>query len=322
MANDSDSSRDRAEQDAPAGESPLYVVGIGASAGGLVALRSLFSTMPAKPGFAFVIVVHLSPQHESHFVELLQPYTKMRVQQVTRTMPLEPNHVYVIPPNANLDTIDTHLRLSPLETRRIERAPIDHFLRTLAATHDAHAIAVILTGTGSDGSLGLRQIKERGGLTIVQNPDQAEYDSMPRNALATGMVDLVLPLERIAEEVAKFCATQPQLRLIDSAQEEEEEQAQQLVLSHVIAELEKGTKREFKFYRRATMLRHPAPHAAAARRNARGLSRVAPDHARRGDGALQRLAAERFGILSRPGSIRHDREVRAAEDLRDQDAAE
>jgi len=242
-------------------EAGLYVVGIGASAGGLGALRTLFSTMPDKPGFACVIVVHLSPQHESHFVELLQPYTRLRVQQVTRTVALEPNNVYVIPPNANLDTIDTHLRLSRLEARRVERAPIDHFLRTLAATHAGRAIGVVLTGTGSAGSLGLRQIKERGGLTIAQEPGEAEYDTMPRNAIATGMVDLVLPLAEIAEQVTKFCATQPQLRIAQEAEREEEgtdeerNRTQQVALDEIVAELENRTDRDFKFYRRTPMLR-------------------------------------------------------------------
>ncbi|MBV9317347.1 MAG: hypothetical protein JOZ34_07785, partial [Gammaproteobacteria bacterium] len=102
------------------------VIGVGASAGGLDALRTFFSRMPATPGFACVVVVHLSPEHESHLQQLLQPYTQMPVQQVRRTVELKANHVYVIPPNANLNTIDTHLRLSDLEQRRTERAPIDH----------------------------------------------------------------------------------------------------------------------------------------------------------------------------------------------------
>src|SRR5215467_2781885 len=109
----------------PASEEDFYVVGIGASSGGLAALRTLFSGMPARPGFACVIVVHLSPGHDSHLVELLQPYTAMPVQQVRRTVALRPDNVYVIPPNANLNSIDTHLRLSDLEVRRSDRATID-----------------------------------------------------------------------------------------------------------------------------------------------------------------------------------------------------
>src|SRR5262245_2208675 len=107
------------------------IVGIGASAGGLTVLKEFFAHVPKDTGFAYVIVVHLAPQHKSLLPELLQPHVKMPVQQVTATVSLERNRVYVIPPNANLDTIDTHLRLTELEERREERAPIDHFFRTL-----------------------------------------------------------------------------------------------------------------------------------------------------------------------------------------------
>lgn len=132
------------------------VVGIGASAGGLAALKAFFANVPKDSRLAFVIVVHLSPEHESHLSELLQPFVEMPVQQVQETVKLQRDHVYVIPPNANLNSIDTHLRLSELEETRRERAPIDHFFRTPATTHDGHAIGVILTGTGSDGTLEFR----------------------------------------------------------------------------------------------------------------------------------------------------------------------
>jgi two-component system CheB/CheR fusion protein len=187
----------------------LCVLGIGASGGGLEALRNFFGQMPPRPGYACVVVVHLSPEHESHLVQMLQAHTRMPVSQVVRTTALEPNRVFVIPPNANLNSIGTHLRLSRLEGRRIKRAPIDHFLRTLAQTHGERAIGVILSGAGSDGALGIRQIKEHGGLTIVQDPREAEYPSMPQSAIATGSVDLVLPLQKMAEELASYCTTQP-----------------------------------------------------------------------------------------------------------------
>jgi len=104
----------------------------------------------------------------------------------------------VIPPNANIEAIDTHLRLSELEKHRAQRAPIDHFFRTLASTHDGHSVGVILSGTGSDGTLGIRDIKAKGGLIIVQNPSDAEYDGMPQSAIATGLADFVLPVTEIA----------------------------------------------------------------------------------------------------------------------------
>ena len=237
--------------DVPASVGAAYVVGIGASAGALSALRTLFGAMPRAPGFACVVVVHLSPEHDSHLVELLQPYTFMTVQQVRETTLLEPNNVYVIPPNANLEAIDTHVRLSALEQRRVERAPIDHFLRTLAKVHDGRAIGVILTGSGSDGSLGLRQIRERGGFTIAQDPQEAEFDSMPRRAILTDTVDCVLKLREIPGAIMNFCSSQPQLELKDGGTDT----AENVALAEIVDLLRATTGQEFRFLRRSVMLR-------------------------------------------------------------------
>ena len=177
----------------------------------------------------------------------------MLVQQVTETVAIEPNRVYVIPPNANLNAIDTHLRLSKLEERRIERAPIDHFLRTLATTHDSAAVGVILTGAGSDGALGLRQIKERGGLAIAQDPEEAEYDGMPRSAIATGMVDLVLPLREIPDGILRFCATRPRLPVPDG--DDAIDALDEAIFEQILGELRQGTGHEFARYKRATVLK-------------------------------------------------------------------
>ena len=117
---------------------------------------------------AFVIVTHLAAEQESHLTELIQPHTTMPVLQVQEWIKIEHNHVYVIPPNRNISTIDSHLRLSPLEEARRNRAPIDHFFRTLADTHGDCAVGIVLSGTGSDGKIGLERIKEAGGLTLVQ----------------------------------------------------------------------------------------------------------------------------------------------------------
>lgn len=229
------------------------VLGIGASAGGLEALRGFFSRVPLQPGYACVVVVHLSPEHESHLVQLLQPYTQMPVSQVVRTTALEPNRVFVIPPNANLNSIDTHLRLSQLEGRRVKRAPIDHFLRSLAATHGERAIGVILSGAGSDGALGIRQIKEFGGLTIVQDPREAEYASMPQAAIATGTVDLVLPLHDMSEELTSYCTTQPWVgRHGGDANLAQDDAA---LLEKILGEVRLRIGQEFGMFRRDMVLR-------------------------------------------------------------------
>src|SRR3954452_20848434 len=236
--------------------SPEYfpIVGIGASAGGLAAIKEFFAHIPKNSGMAYVIVVHLSPEHESHLSEILQPHISMPVQQVTETISLERNRVYVIPPNANLDTIDTHLRLSELEQRRQERAPIDHFLRTLAKAHGSAAIGVILTGTGSDGTLGLREIKAAGVLCVVQDPNDAEYDGMPQSAINTGVVDLVLPISKISSAILNFVAIKPQV-----PQPKDEDGAdgdvQRRLLHKVFAQLRARTGRDFNHYKRSTIAR-------------------------------------------------------------------
>jgi two-component system, chemotaxis family, CheB/CheR fusion protein len=229
------------------------VVGIGASAGGLTALRSFFSHVPESNGLAWVVIVHLSPEHDSHLADLLQPHVKMPVLQVTHSVSLEANHVYVIPPNANLNSVDSHLRLSSLEEARSARAPIDHFFRTLAATHDGHSVGVILTGTGSDGSLGIREIKEMNGLTVVQEPAEAEYDGMPQSAISTGAVDLVLPLASIPFAVLSFARTEPQLRI--PRDDEALDGGEQALLQKVFTHIRARTNRDFAGYKRSTILR-------------------------------------------------------------------
>ena len=232
------------------------VVAIGTSAGGLRALRTFFQHVPPDSGLAFVIVIHLSPEHESHLAELLQPHVSIPVQQVTESVALEPDRVYVIPPNRNLSAIDTHLRLSELEAERRERAPIDHFLRTLARTHDGHAAGVILTGTGSDGALGLKEIKGKGGLTVVQDPDEAEYDGMPQSALATGFVDLVLPLDRIPQAIIRFARTAPRIELPEEGAAPDA--AERKLTQKVLAQVRARTGRDFAGYKRSTVLRRIA----------------------------------------------------------------
>ena len=234
-------------------DAPVMVVGIGASAGGLQALQQFFEAMPAASEMAFVIVMHLAPEHESHLATLLQPFTTMPVQQVAETLPIERNHVYVIPPNRNLSTIDSHLRLSPLEEARRNRAPIDHFLRTLAGTHGAYAIGIILSGTGSDGTIGLQHIKEAGGLAVVQEPSEAAYDGMPQSAIATGLVDLILPIAAIPARLHEYALSV--LANLAAVDDEVGGGAEPTLLRQIFTQVRLQTGQDFARYKRSTILR-------------------------------------------------------------------
>ncbi len=180
------------------------VVGLGASAGGLDAARRLLTGLPPSTGMAFILIQHLDPTHASMMVDLLAGHTPMTVQQATNGMPLERDHVYLIPPGTYLSIRSGALRLSKPQERRGARLPFDFFLRSLAEEFGERAICVVLSGTGGDGSLGLKAVKEQGGLVIVQDPGEAEYDGMPRSAILTGAVDLVLPVAKIPKILAKY----------------------------------------------------------------------------------------------------------------------
>lgn len=185
-----------------AGDFP--VVGIGASAGGLDACRKLVGALPAGNGMAFILVQHLDPTHESMMVDLLAGHTSMTVRQATDGMPIEREHLYVIPPGTYLSVANGTLHLSPPQARHGARLPFDFLLHSLAADCCARAICVILSGTGADGSLGLKAVTENGGLVIAQDPEEAGYDGMPRSAIMTGAVDLVLPVAKIPEALVTY----------------------------------------------------------------------------------------------------------------------
>ena len=183
------------------------IVGVGASAGGLEAFTDLLKHLRLDTGMGFVLVQHLDPVHESALADLLGRATRMPVHEVTNELRVEPNHVYVIPPNTNLGIEAGVLKLQPREKTRMPARSIDFFFESLAADQHERAIGVILSGTASDGTLGLEAIKAEGGITFAQD-DSAKYDSMPRSAVAAGCVDFVLAPESIAEELARL-ATHP-----------------------------------------------------------------------------------------------------------------
>jgi two-component system, chemotaxis family, CheB/CheR fusion protein len=183
------------------------IVGIGASAGGLEAFTSFLEGLPLDTGMGFVLVQHLDPEHESALTQLLARVTSLPVDEAAHALRVEPNHVYVIPPNTNLGIADGVLTLAPRPKTRTPHHSIDLFFEALASDQHERAIGVILSGTATDGTLGLEAIKAEGGITFAQD-DSARYDSMPRNAVAAGCVDFVLSPEAMARELARI-ATHP-----------------------------------------------------------------------------------------------------------------
>jgi two-component system CheB/CheR fusion protein len=184
------------------------VVGIGASAGGLAAFEAFFSGMPADadPGMAFVLVQHLAPDHNSILTDLVRRYTRMRVYEVENGMQVEANCAYIIPPNRDMAFLNGTLQLQEPAAPRGQRLPIDFFFRSLARDQRERAICIVLSGSGSDGTQGLRAVKGEGGMAMAQDPDTTDYDGMPRSAIATGLVDYVLPPERMAAQLMAYVA--------------------------------------------------------------------------------------------------------------------
>jgi two-component system CheB/CheR fusion protein len=178
---------------------------MGASAGGLAAFETFFTRMSPDSGMAFVLVQHLASDHTSLLPSLLARYTQMPVQQATATLPVEPNHVYIIPPDATMTIAGGRLHvLSPSEEPRGHRTPIDQFFRSLAADQGEYAVCILLSGTGTDGTMGLRAVKEYGGMAMAQTPETAQYDSLLRSAIATGLVDHILPVEDMPARLREY----------------------------------------------------------------------------------------------------------------------
>lgn len=185
----------------------MTVVGIGASTGALDALLKLLAKIPDQSGLTYVVVVHLSKSHKSILHEILNSEFNIPVTQVEGETMMQPDHIYVIPPGHNLNSVGYRLELSTM--KQAGRSPIDHFFRSLANSHQSLAVGIVLTGTGADGTLGLREIRRRGGLAIVQDPNEAEQESMPLSAIFGGQVDAVLPLNKIPDFFLNYVRCQP-----------------------------------------------------------------------------------------------------------------
>ncbi len=236
----------------------FLTVGIGASAGGIKPLKEFFAAMPADSGMAFVVILHLSPEHESQLPEVLQTNTRMPVIQVRETIKIEPDHIYVIPPTKHLIMIDGEIRLIEPEAIRGKRVPIDLFFRTLADAHGRNSVCVVLSGTGADGASGLKRVKEAGGLCVVQDPLEAEYDGMPRSAIATNLVDLILPVGEMPAKILAFNQSAEKTELPESEAENPPPEPGADAVQDVLAIVKAQTKHDFFSYKKPTMLRRIA----------------------------------------------------------------
>ncbi len=237
------------------GQDRIPVVGIGASAGGLDAVLQLLRALPGDTGMAFVFVQHLDPAHESQLAELLTKGAPMPVVQIQDGMPVEANRFYVIPSNAALKIAAGVLNIEPRGNDRAPHFPIDRFLCSLAEDLGSQAVAVILSGTGSDGAEGLKAVKAACGITFAQSEDTAKYTGMPLSAISTGAVDFILPPQEIAAELARIGRHPSALRAgVELPAAAEEDNA----LKNIFALLQNATKVDFNDYKRSTVKRRLA----------------------------------------------------------------
>jgi two-component system, chemotaxis family, CheB/CheR fusion protein len=241
-----------AETDEQIKDPKFPIVGIGASAGGLDAFEKFFSKMAHDSGMAFVLVQHLSSPHKSILDELVQRQTRMQVCQVTDQIKVQPNCVYIIPPNSDMALLHGELHLMEPDAPRGLRLPIDFFFRSLAQDQHERAIGIVLSGTGTDGTLGLKAIKGTGGMVMTQAPESAAYDGMPRSAINTNMVDFVLPPEQMAKQLVTYVGKvfNPETRVAPPAASESSNNLQKIFIL-----LRAQTGHDFSYYKQNTIQR-------------------------------------------------------------------
>ncbi len=247
------SSSPAAQTASDTGTIPFPIVGIGASAGGLEAFEKFFTHIAPDTGIAFVIVQHLDPNHDSMLVDIIRRYTRMDVLQAEDGMSVQPDTIYIIPPNRDMSLMHRTLYLTKPEAARGLRLPIDFFFRSLADELHEHAICIILSGTGTDGTLGMRAIKGEGGMAMVQSsPSSAKYDGMPQNAIATGMVDYTLPPEDMPHQLITYVRQEfvPGKRRVEPALAPSSDALQKVFLA-----LRSQTGHDFSQYKPSTIMR-------------------------------------------------------------------
>lgn len=234
-------------------EDKLVVVGIGASAGGLEALEKLFSNIEYNSNVAYVVVQHLSPDYKSMMAEILSKHTKIPIQQAINEKIVNPGNIYLIPPKKNIFLQKGKLILEDIPHNSGLNLPIDNFLISLAEEMAENSIAIILSGTGSDGTRGIRKIKEKGGLVIVQDDREAKFDGMPKSAIATGLVDYILPVEKIGPTIQNYINKKHKLEPIEFIQETTND-----FYENVLSIIKKQSGIDFSYYKPTTISRRIA----------------------------------------------------------------
>jgi two-component system CheB/CheR fusion protein len=241
------------EESSRGAEQPRYVVGVGASAGGLEALEQFFDEMPSDTGLAFVVIQHLSPDYKSLMVELLSKHTKMTVQRAENNLEVRANNVYLIPPRTTMTLRDGRIQLAKQDPERALHLPIDIFFCALGKDQGEQAVGVVLSGTGSDGMQGVRAIKDAGGMVMVQQLEDAKFDGMPRSAVSTGLADFILPANEMPQALLQFVRNP---RMITEGKDASDVyQTKQEALQRVIESVRKHTGVDFAFYKPATIVR-------------------------------------------------------------------
>ena len=235
-------------KDDEAASGRFVIAALGASAGGLEALENFFSHTPPDTGVGFIVVQHLAPDHKSALSELLARHTQMPVEQARDDAKVEPNHVYIIPPNATLTIEEDRLRVKAPEAPR-GQLPIDTLFRSLAEDREEDAVCIVLSGTGSDGTIGLAAIKENGGMAMAQSIETAKYDTILRSAIATGLVDHILPVE---EMPAKLIAYASHLSSLDGKTDGMKKQISER-MGQVFNLLRRGSGHDFSGYKESTI---------------------------------------------------------------------
>ena len=215
------------------------------------ALQALFEALPGGLNAAFVVIVHLDPNRQSELASILAARTSMPVAQVSDNMNLEPNHVYVIPPNRRLVLSDHEIATAEFDEPRGKRLPIDQFFRSMAERR-GDGVAIVLTGSGSDGAVGIKAVKEADGVILVQDPHEAEYTSMPGSAIATGIADFVLPVHEIASRLVELLRSKEHVRSPDAGLDEEQ------TVARILGHLRARSGHDFLGYKRTTVLRRLA----------------------------------------------------------------